>query len=40
MLGGTLTVKVASLLVAVPKAFDTTQRNLAPLSPRLVLEIV
>src|SRR6188472_4748531 len=39
MLGGELTVKVASFLFAVPKAFVTTQRNLAPLSSIFFLMI-
>ena len=39
MLGGAVTVSVASLLVAVPKAFDTTQRNFAPLSAKAVAAI-
>ena len=35
-----VTVKVASLLFATPKAFETTQRNFDPFSPRLTEEIV
>src|SRR5438128_7222058 len=37
--GGVVTVSVASLLFALPKAFDTTQRNLAPLSARATVGI-
>ena len=40
MLGGALTVRVASLLLAVPKLFVTTQRNFAPLSAKVVVGIV
>src|SRR5258707_15700283 len=35
-----LTVKVALLEVALPDAFDTTTRNVAPLSPVVVTGVV
>src|SRR6476620_2802751 len=38
--GGTCTVRVTSLLVALPNEFVTTQRNLAPLSAAVVGGVV